>query len=33
MTTRGSKEMLSGMNLKYEAVGVVIANNGQGIID
>ena len=32
MVTRGAKAVLSRMNLKYEAVGVVVANNCQGII-
>ena len=32
MATRGAKVMLSGMMLKYESVGVVVANDVQGII-
>ena len=32
MATRGEKEMLSIMQLKYGYVGVVVANDGQGII-
>ena len=32
MVTRGAKAMLSRMNLEDEAVGVVVTNNGQGLI-
>ena len=32
MTTRSAKVMLSSMKLTYEGVGVVVANNDQGII-
>ena len=32
METRAEKAMLSRMNLTDEAVGVVVANDGQGII-
>ena len=32
MDTRAEKAMLSRMNLTDEAVGVVVANDGQGII-
>ena len=32
MTTRSAKAMLSRMKLTYEAVGVFITNDGQGLI-
>ena len=32
MVTRGSKAMLSRMNMADEAVGIVVANNGRGLI-
>ena len=32
MATRGAKATLSRMNLTDEAVGVVVANDGQGLI-
>ena len=32
MTTRSAKAMLYRMKLIYEVVGVIVANDGQGII-
>ena len=32
MTTRSDKAMLSQMNLTDESVGVIVSNDGQGLI-